>query len=115
MNQLLLGAAIPFGFALLIYAMKRARASLPWLLVTPVAMAAGAVWAIVPDLPRMVGAHQLYLKWSMDPRMNIFFWHYAIDATESDSPWYAAGLVVLGAAVLGIAWRELRLRERGGL
>lgn len=113
MNQLLLGAAIPFCAAAVVYAVRGGRAGLGLLIGTPVTMAACAIWAVVPDLPRFVGLHALYLRLSMDPRMNMFFWHYSIDRTETDSPWYAAGFALLAAALLLAAWRELCAREDG--
>ncbi|MBL7114879.1 MAG: hypothetical protein ISS35_03865 [Kiritimatiellae bacterium] len=112
MNQLLLGSAIPFAVALLIYLLRRCRASLPTLVITPLAMLLGALWAVIPDLPRIVGKNDLYLRWSKDPRMNLFFWHYSIDLTESDSPWYAAGIAVLLALLLAAAWQQLSRMER---
>ncbi len=111
MNQLLLGASIPFLAALVLYALRRGRASFALLLLTPCAMVAMAVWAIVPDLPRLAGRHDLYLRLARDPRMDIFLWHHTIDAIEFDSPWYGAGLAVLGALVMLVAWKELVRRE----
>jgi hypothetical protein len=112
MNQLLLGSAIPFAVALLIYLLRRFRAGLLTLVITPLAMMLGAVWAVVPDLPRVAGKTELYLRWSRDPRMDLFFWHYSIDLTESDSPWYAAGIAVLYALLLAAAWQQLARTER---
>lgn len=114
MNQLLLGASIPFLVAACLYAARHARASLPLLVATPCAMAALAVWAVVPDLPRLAGLHTLYLKLAADPRIDIFLWHYTIDAMEFDSPGYGVGLAALAAALLAAAWRELSLRESEG-
>jgi len=111
MNQLLLGAAIgcvPFAVW---YALRRFRASPAMLIFAPLAMAAGALWAVAPDLPRLLGQHALYHRWARDPRTDIFFWHYTIDRLESDSSLYHAGLTLLGAALLTIAWRELRRAE----
>ena len=112
MNQLLLGSAIPFGIALAIYLLHRCRVGLFMLVATPLAMLLGAVWAVIPDLPRAFGMTDLYLRWSRDPRMNIFFWHYSIDLAESDSPWYAAGIAILYALLLAAAWQQLATAER---
>lgn len=113
MNHILIGAGIPFVLCLLPYMTRRGRASLTWLLATPAAMALGAAWALVPDVPRVLGLHDLYLQRMHDPRTNIFFWHHRLDATESDSPLAIAGCVLLVVALFAIAWRELRLREGG--
>jgi len=112
MNHVLLGASLPFLVAVAVYARRRFRMGLPGLIVTPLAMAAFGLWADAPDLPRIVGLHGLYLKLSLDPRMNVFFWHYAIDQIETDSPWYTAGIALMAAALLAAALRELRLRDR---
>lgn len=111
MNQLLLGASIPFLAAGVLYALRRGRASLALLCLTPCAMAATAVWAVVPDLPRLIGMHGLYHRLANDPRMDVFLWHHTIDAIEFDSPWYGAGLAALGALVMLAAWKELVRRE----
>lgn len=111
MNQILLGASIPFLAGALIYLCRGMRAGLPLLITTPLAMAALALWAIAPDLPRIVGLHSLYDRLSRDPRMDIFLWHYTIDQIESDSRWYAVGIVLMAGALLAAAYRELKRRE----
>ena len=112
MNHVLLGASIPFLAAAVVYALRGFRAGLAGLIGTPLAMAAFGLWAAAPDLPRMIGMHDLYMRLYLDPRMNIFFWHYAIDQIETDSPWYAVGIAFLAAGLLAAALRELRLRDR---
>ena len=112
MNQVLIGASIPFTVAMLIYLFRGRRAGLPFLLLTPLAMLLGAFWAEIPDLPRLLGHRELYLRWAQDPRMDIFFWHYSIDRIEADSSWYAVGLLLMAAGLLIVAWRELSRRER---
>lgn len=111
MNHALLGAAIPFIVAAIVYAWRRGRAGLPTLVGVPLLMAAGALWASAPDLPRVLGMHTLYLRLAADPRMNIFFWHYRIDQIETESRLYAVGIVLMAAGVLVAAWRELRRLE----
>ena len=111
MDQILLGAALPFLIAAVIYAWRGCRASLPMLILTPVWMVFGALWAIAPDLPRLAGHYELYHRLSRDPRMDIFFFHYTIDRLEIDSPLYHAGLVLMFVLLLGAALREIRKRE----
>ncbi len=113
MNQFLLGASIPFIVGALVYAVRRGRIGLPGLIALPLAMAVGVLWAVAPDLPRLVGRNDLYQRLANDPRCDVFFWHYTIDRVESDSSWFAAGFVLLLALLLAAAWRELRLREKG--
>lgn len=112
MNQVLIGSSIPFAAAMLLYLLRRGRAGFAFLLLTPAAMLLGALWAEVPDLPRLLGNHRLYNQWSNDPRMDIFFWHYSIDRIETDSSWYAVGLLLMALILIGIAWRELARKER---
>jgi hypothetical protein len=112
-NHILIGAGIPFVLCALAYAARRGRASLAWLVVTPFAMALGATWASIPDLPRMLGMQGIYLRLHHDPRINIFFWHYKLDEVETDSPIVIVGCVLLVVMLFAAAWRELRLRERG--
>lgn len=112
MNQLLLGSGLGFAAAAVWYACARTRPGMAWFVVTPLLMAGGAAWAVVPDLPRLVGMTDLYLEWSREPAMDLFFWHYSIDLMEADSPWYAVGMVLMYAAVMGAAWVELARRER---
>lgn len=111
MNHALLGAFFPFAIALVYYALCRGRASLKMLILAPLAMAACGVWASIPDLPRIIGWHSLYMKLAQDPRMNLFFWHYTIDQIETESSWYAAGIFLLGLALMLAALRELKKRE----
>lgn len=113
MNQLLLGASIPFLVGVLIYLCRGFRASFGMLVVMPFSMALGMIWAVAPDLPRLFGFYDLYMRLSLDPRCDIFFWHYSIDRIETDSRWYAVGFVLLFIAIIGAAWRELHLAEKG--
>jgi len=111
MNQILLGASFPFVLGLLVYLLRRCRASLSMLILTPIVIAFSCIWAVVPDLPRLVGRYDIYSRYAMDPRCNIFYWHYTIDMTESDSSLYGLGLVLLFLALVAAAWRELRIEE----
>jgi hypothetical protein len=112
MNHALLGASIPFLVALALYLRRGGRASLRLLILTPLAMTFMALWASAPDLPRALGFHDLYLRLSFDPRINIFLWHYTIDQIETESSWYSAGIVLEAAALMAAAIRELRREER---
>lgn len=114
MNQLLLGASIPYVLAVLYYADRKGRVGLPFLMIMPLLMAASAIWAIVPDLPRLLGMHALYSRLAFDPRCDLFYWHYTIDRIEGDSPWYGVGLVLMLGSVLFAAWRTLATEERRG-
>lgn len=115
MNQLFMGALLG-GLPVLGWWLRRRRASNCLLCVAPLSVAAGALWAVIPDLPRAVGWHALYRRLADDPRMDWFFWHYTIDRIESDAAWVRivcqmGGLVVM-LALLAMAWHELRRREK---
>jgi hypothetical protein len=112
MNQILLGAFIPFAVAVVIYLARGLRAGLPLLVITPLAMTVSALWAVAPDIPRLFGLHDLYLRLSFDPRTDIFWWHYTIDKIEADSSWYAVGIALMAAALMVAALRQLFMEEQ---
>ena len=117
MHQLVMGAAIPLVLAIIVYICLRCRAPMWLLLLTPPAMALGAIWAVAPDIPRLIGWHSLYRKLATDPRSDIFFWHYSIDQIEAAhldamTPMFNACFALLVALLLLAAWRELHLAEQ---
>ena len=111
MNQIVIGAAIPFVIGVLVYLLKRCRAGFGMLVSIPILMALGAFWAIVPDLPRFFGLTDLYYKLSRDPRCDIFFWHYTIDKIETDSEIFPVLMLLMVLSITWAAWRELRRVE----
>lgn len=113
MNHVVIGAALPFCIGVFIFLRNRGRASLRLLTVTPVCMALGALWAIGPDIPRALGIYDAYHEMARDPRANVFFFHYSVDNTETDSILYLAVFVVMVVCLIAAAWRELRRREAG--
>ncbi len=117
MHQLILGATIPLALALVIYLIRRCRAPMWLLLLTPPAMGFCAIWAVVPDIPRIIGWHSLYEKMASNPLSDIFFWHYSIDQIEaahldSMTPLFNAIFAMLLLALLAAAWRELHIAEQ---
>ncbi len=112
MHQFILGAAFPFVIGLALYAARRFRAGLTWLVTIPLLTIGCGTWAIIPDIPRVLGWSSLYVRMARDPRTDIFFWHYSIDLVETESVWYQTGFVAILAGFLCIAWRELALREK---
>ena len=82
------------------------------MLLLPVLMAIGAVWASVPDIPRVLGWLDLYRRLHADPRCDIFLWHHSIDKVETDSPLYPLLFVIMLSCIMFVAWRELRLAEK---
>lgn len=121
MNHVLYGATIPFVIALMVYLRRRGHASLSLLILTPLAMAFMATWAVLPDIPRILGFHGLYMRMEADPRIDVFLWHHTLDqleysrawyaALESDSSWFTAGVTLEAAALMAAAIRELFRKE----
>lgn len=112
MNQLLLGALLPYIVAAILYLRRGCRASLRFLTVTPLAMTAGALWAVAPDIPRLLGFQDLYFRLARNPLTDVFFFHRTIDRIEFDSPLYSAGIVLLFVSLALAALREIDLMER---
>lgn len=114
-NQLALGAVLPFLIGGFLYLRGRARLRSGWFFIGwPAGMAFGALWAVIPDLPRLIGAHALYLRLSRMPACDIFFGHYTIDRIEFDSPVFVAVWFVLIYAVIAAALDALVTAERAG-
>lgn len=116
MHQPLFGAILPVLIAAIVFFARGRRASLPMLIITPVAMVACAGWAIVPDLPKLVGQMDLYYRMHANPWSNIFFLHLWIDAIEGTwldpyTPLFNTLFTLIAALPLLAAWRELHLRE----
>lgn len=116
MNQIFLGASIPFCLLAAIFALRRGRIGFRFLFLAPFFMAAGALWAIAPDIPRVLGVwmpgmRALYDRLALDPRMNVFFWHYTIDQIETDTLPYHIGVALMAFALLAAAWATVRRIE----
>jgi hypothetical protein len=111
MNHILLGVLLPFLVSSVVYLFRGLRASMRMLVITPLLMGGMAAWAVAPDIPRAVGAQELYLRLSFDPRCNVFLWHYSIDLVETDSVWWLVGLITIMICMLMAGLRELRIVE----
>ena len=116
MDHLVVGATF-FLIPLAAWYVWRGRRTTPLgLAVAPMLMAAGALWAVAPDIPRVLGRYALYARIHEDPRLgvflNVFFFHHALDQTNAeDSPLYLAVFFLMALALLAAAWRELAARE----
>ena len=116
MHHPLFGAIFPVIIAAILYYKRNRRASLPMLILTPAAMLACAGWAVVPDLPKLVGQMDLYYRFHSTTWSNIFFLHIWIDAIEGTwlepyTPAFNLLFTLIVALPLFAAWRELRLTE----
>jgi len=112
MNHILLGASFPFVVALIIYLFKGRRAPFSMLIITPVCMLLGLLWAVAPDIPRAIGFYDFYKRIEFDQRCDICLWHYTIDRIETHSEWCGVVFVFMILAMLFAAWRELHLAEK---
>ncbi len=112
MNQIVIGAAIPYLVSALVYLARKAHASMTLLVAAPLAMAACAVWAVVPDIPRALRMDGLYHRMANDPRSNLFFMHYTIDKLETDSILFTVAFVLMALTLFMAAWREVWLAEQ---
>lgn len=113
MNHIVAGAIFPFLLGALLYLKHGCRASLKLLLITPVAMFACATWAVLPDLPRTFGFSGYDTTVSMNPIINIFFFHYTINLYEGETDaLFNACFALMLAALFYAAWKELKRIEK---
>ena len=115
MNHVLIGAFLPFCVCAAIFVANGRRAGGKLLVFGPLAMLASGFVAIVPDLPRLWGDQVLYVDWHHARWCNLAWGHCAIDRHDRIDSWpgFAVLFVACGAVILAVAWRELRLAERG--
>jgi hypothetical protein len=113
-NEVLVGAALPLVVCAVIYAARGFRAGWKLLVLGPLAMLVSGVVGVIPDLPRFAGHQALYEKWHHASWCNLCWGHCWIDARPRIDDWagWPAVAVVVGAAVIGAAFRELWLAER---
>ena len=113
MNHVVIGAALPFAICVLLYARAGGRASGRLLVLGPIAMLASGTLAVFPDLPRALHDTDRYFAWHQAAWCNVSWGHCWIDAHPESEDWLGWTVlgVLLGAAVLGAAYRELRRRE----
>jgi len=117
MHQPLFGAIFPVIIATICFLARGRRASLTLLIMTPLAMLACAFWAVMPDLPKLIGNMDIYYRLQASPWINLFFLHGWIDAIEGTwfdayTPLFNALFTAITALPMLVAWHELALRER---
>ncbi|MFU8780705.1 MAG: hypothetical protein ACNA71_06735 [Kiritimatiellia bacterium] len=117
MHQPLFGAIFPVIIAAILYFKRDRRASLHMLVITPLAMLACAIWAGVPDLPKLIRNMDLYYQLHQSAWSNIFFLHRWIDAIEGTwldpyTPIFNTIFTIVVALPMLAAWRELHQREK---
>ena len=112
MNHIFFGSCIPFAVFLLVYLLRRCRASFRMLWASPLLMALGATWAVIPDLPRIVGWTAMDRRLaSTQPWIDVFFFHYTINRHETVNPVFSVLFVLMLLVLLAAAWKELYRME----
>jgi hypothetical protein len=113
-NEVLVGAALPFVVWLAIYLARGARAGWKLLVLGPLAMLVSGVVAVIPDLPRLLHDNDRYFAWHKSDWCNLAWGHCWIDARPGLDDWWGGPAIafLVGAMVLGAAYRELWLAER---
>ena len=113
MNHVLVGAALPLVICAILYARRGGRASGTLLVLGPLAMLASGIVAVAPDLPRAWGDPERYLAWHKQSWCTWAWGHCVIDRHNRIENWWGWSIagVLLGALILGVAWRELRRSE----
>lgn len=108
MLHLLLGMAPAYVLGLLVYMRCGRQASTNLLLLTPLWMAAGAAWAVAPDIPRLFRQARIYNILHQDTVTNVFLFHFNIDQIESYSSWHAMLVLFMLTSLLLAAYQELK-------
>lgn len=99
MNQFVIGM-IPFFLIMIIrFFLKRFKLEIKELILHLSLMLLSGLWAIIPDLPRVIGMNKLYIKLSKTEWINIFWFHYSIDKAESGNFIYAYFIFIIIATV----------------
>lgn len=121
MNHVFYGATIPFVIGAILYIRRGGRATPAMLAWIPLAMAFMALWAVIPDLPRLLGTAGIHVPIALDLHSDLFLWHASLDGVETsaewyailerDSPWFGAGIAFEAAGLLAAALRELFRQE----
>ena len=113
MIHVVVASALPLAICAAIYVARGFRASGRLLLLGPLAMLVSGVVAVIPDLPRLWGDQVKYVDWHHRSWCNLSWGHCVIDKHDAIDSWPGWTLIAIaiGALVLGVAWRELRILE----
>jgi hypothetical protein len=114
-NEVLVGAALPLAICLAIYVARRGRAGWKLLVLGPLAMMVSGMIGVIPDFPRLFHHTDTYFAWHRSRWCNLAWGHCWIDARPRIDDWagWPAVAIVVGGLVIGAAYRELWLAERG--
>lgn len=114
MIHVLLASALPLAIFFVSWWRRGRRTSARALVWLALGAMGSSAWAVVPDLPRLWGDLEYYVELHHRSYCNAWWLHCAIDARDDidSSMLFPALFVLAAAAVLAVAWRELRLLER---
>lgn len=118
MIHVLLASIVPLALFFTAWWRRGKRTGAKELVLLAIGCAISGAWAVAPDMPRLWGNLELYVDLHHKPYCNMWWLHCAIDARDDidSSMLFPALFVLAAAAVVAVAWRELRAleRERGG-
>ena len=112
------GMAPPFAVSAAVYLVRRGRVSARFLTAVPLWMLAGGVWAVVPDMPRLVLrlAGRQYgwsAEWHRPGWPDIFFFHGTLDSTgRGGSLWGTAAILFMFVCLVVVYLREIHRLTR---
>ncbi len=114
MIHVLVASLLPLAVFFAIWWRRGRRATVRRLLLLALGCAVSGVWAVIPDTPRLWGDLEYYVELHHRSYCDVWWFHCTIDRRDDiDSSMLFPVLFVLAtAAVLYVAWRELRERER---
>jgi hypothetical protein len=113
--HVLVASALPLAIFFAVWLARGRRVTVRALVLLALGCAVSGVWAVVPDTPRLWGDLAYYVDLHHRSYCDVWWFHCTIDRRDDiDSSMLFPVLFVLAAlAVLGVAWLELRRRERG--
>jgi hypothetical protein len=109
----LLASALPLAWFFGHWLRRGRRTSARAMVLLALACAASSAWAVIPDMPRLVGKMETYVALHHRWYCNAWWLHCYIDAHDDidSSMVFPALFVLAAAAVFTVGWRELARRE----
>lgn len=114
MIHVLVASALPLAVFFLLWWRRGRRVTIRSLVLLALVCVVSSTWSVIPDTPRLWGDLVYYVELHHRSYCDAWWFHCAIDRRDDiDSSMIFPVLFVLASvAVLYVAWRELRERER---
>ncbi len=109
------GMAPPFAICAAIYLARRGTVTTRFLVVAPLAMVAGGVWATGPDIPRFFRGEPFPYRaeWHRPGWPDIFFFHGTLDASgRGGSLWGTVAILLMFSCLIVVYIRHIILLSR---